>query len=79
MGELNFFLGLQIKQTKEGIFIHQEKYIRQMLKKCGYDNSKGVLAPISDFVSLDLYSFGKKVNEKLCRSLADFLLYLTTL
>ena len=33
MGELNFFLGLQIKQLKEGTFINQAKYIRDLLKK----------------------------------------------
>ena len=33
MGELNFFLGLQIKQLKEGIFIHQSKYTKELLKK----------------------------------------------
>ena len=33
MGELNFFLGLQIKQLKEGTFINQTKYIRDLLKK----------------------------------------------
>ena len=29
MGEVNFFLGLQIKQTADGIFIHQQKYIKE--------------------------------------------------
>jgi hypothetical protein len=33
MGELNFFVGLQIKQTKNGIFINQSKYIKVLLKK----------------------------------------------
>ena len=33
MGDLNFFLGLQIKQNKEGIFINQAKYVKEMLKK----------------------------------------------
>ena len=32
MGELNFFLGLQIKQTANGIFIHQQKYIKNFLR-----------------------------------------------
>ena len=40
MGELNFFLGLQIKQRKDGIFINQAKYTRDMLKKFGMDSSK---------------------------------------
>ena len=33
MGKLNFFLGLQIKKTKTGIFVHQSKYCKELLKK----------------------------------------------
>jgi hypothetical protein len=33
MGELQFFLGLQIKQVKEGTFMHQAKYTKDILKK----------------------------------------------
>nr|GEZ23444.1 copia protein [Tanacetum cinerariifolium] len=40
MGELNFFLGLQIKQIEDGIFINQSKYIKEMLKKFGLEDSK---------------------------------------
>ena len=36
MGELNFFLGLQIKQSKEGTVIHQQKYLRELVKKVWY-------------------------------------------
>ena len=32
LGEMNFFLGLQIVHYKKGIFIHQSKYIKDMLK-----------------------------------------------
>ncbi|GJX41846.1 retrovirus-related pol polyprotein from transposon TNT 1-94 [Tanacetum coccineum] len=40
MGELNFFLGLQIKQMEDGIFFNQSKYIKEMLKKFGLEYSK---------------------------------------
>ncbi|GKA54046.1 retrovirus-related pol polyprotein from transposon TNT 1-94 [Tanacetum coccineum] len=40
MGELNFFLGLQIKQMEDGIFFNQYKYIKEMLKKFGLEDSK---------------------------------------
>ncbi|GJU23171.1 retrovirus-related pol polyprotein from transposon TNT 1-94 [Tanacetum coccineum] len=40
MGELNFFLGLQIKQMEDGIFFNQSKYIKEMLKKFGLEDSK---------------------------------------
>ena len=38
IGELNFFLGFQIKQFKEGTFIHQEKYTKDILKKFKMDD-----------------------------------------
>lgn len=37
MGELTYFLGLQVNQTKEGIFVHQSKYLKEMLKKFGME------------------------------------------
>ncbi|GKF80415.1 putative ribonuclease H-like domain-containing protein, partial [Tanacetum coccineum] len=36
MGELTFFLGLQVKQKKDGIFISQDKYVTEILKKFGF-------------------------------------------
>ena len=39
MGELTYFLGLQIKQTNEGIFINQTKYTKELLKKFGMDTA----------------------------------------
>ncbi|GJW73655.1 retrovirus-related pol polyprotein from transposon TNT 1-94 [Tanacetum coccineum] len=47
MGELNFFLGLQIKQMKYGIFFNQSKYIKEMLKKFGLEDSKPMKTPMS--------------------------------
>ncbi|GKA86659.1 retrovirus-related pol polyprotein from transposon TNT 1-94 [Tanacetum coccineum] len=47
MGELNFFLGLQIKQLDDGIFFNQSKYIKEMLKKFGLEDSKPIKTPIS--------------------------------
>ncbi|GJU86303.1 retrovirus-related pol polyprotein from transposon TNT 1-94 [Tanacetum coccineum] len=45
MGELNFFLGLQIKQMEDGIFFNQSKYIKEMLKKFGLEDSKPTKTP----------------------------------
>ena len=47
MGELNFFLGLQIKQLEDGIFFNQYKYIKDMLKKFGLEDSKPIKTPMS--------------------------------
>jgi hypothetical protein len=40
MGELPFFLGLQINQVKEGAFVHQAKYTKDILKKFNMDDLK---------------------------------------
>ena len=47
MGELNFFLGLQIKQTDDGIFINQSKYIKNLLKRFGLKQAKCFATPMS--------------------------------
>ncbi|GJX79550.1 copia protein [Tanacetum coccineum] len=47
MGELNFFLGLQIKQLEDGIFFNQSKYIKEMLKKFRLEDSKPMKTPMS--------------------------------
>ncbi|GJZ14021.1 retrovirus-related pol polyprotein from transposon TNT 1-94, partial [Tanacetum coccineum] len=52
MGELNFFLGLQIKQMKDGIFFNQSKYIKEMLKKFGLEDSKPTKTPMSTKIKL---------------------------
>ncbi|GJW28693.1 retrovirus-related pol polyprotein from transposon TNT 1-94 [Tanacetum coccineum] len=52
MGELNFFLGLQIKQMEDGIFFNQSKYIKEMLKKFGLEDSKPSKMPMSTEIKL---------------------------
>ena len=46
IGELSFFLGLQITQRSEGMFISQEKYLREMLKRFQMKDSKPVGTPM---------------------------------
>nr|GEV34263.1 phenylalanine--tRNA ligase beta subunit, cytoplasmic-like [Tanacetum cinerariifolium] len=52
MGELNFFLGLQFKQMEDGIFLNQSKYIKEMLKKFGLEDSKPIKTPMSSDTKL---------------------------
>ncbi|GJS49751.1 retrovirus-related pol polyprotein from transposon TNT 1-94 [Tanacetum coccineum] len=52
MGELNFFLGLQIKQIEDGIFFNQSKYIKEMLKKFRLEDSKPTKTPMSKEIKL---------------------------
>nr|GEU80133.1 copia protein [Tanacetum cinerariifolium] len=52
MGELNFFIGQQIKQMKDGIFFNQSKYIKEILKKFGLEESKPMKTPMSSDTKL---------------------------
>jgi hypothetical protein len=47
MGELNYFLGFQVKQLKEGTFISQTKYAQDLLKRFGMKDVKPAKTPIS--------------------------------
>ena len=48
MGELTFFLGLQVQQRKDGIFISQDQYVGDVLKKFGFENVKTSITPIEN-------------------------------
>ncbi|WVZ80644.1 hypothetical protein U9M48_028103 [Paspalum notatum var. saurae] len=79
MGELKFFLGLQIKQLKEGTFLCQTKYTQDMLKKFGMEKAKPINTPIASKGHHDLYDESKKgkdVDQKLYSSMIGSLLYL---
>ncbi|KAE8665793.1 C-terminal binding protein AN [Hibiscus syriacus] len=67
MGELSFFLGLQIKQRKDDIFINQAKYFKDMLKKFGLENGKPHATPMSSSTKLDKDEGGKCVDDKFYR------------
>ena len=67
MGELKFFLGLHIKQAKDGIFINQGKYARELVKKFKMKNSKEMSTLMSISTKLDKNANGKSVDEKLYR------------
>ena len=78
VGELTFFLGLQVKQRKEGIFISQEKYARNIVKKFGLYSKKHASTPMSSSTKLNVDSSGVEVSPTLYRSIIGSLLYLTT-
>jgi hypothetical protein len=79
IGELSFFLRLQIKQIKEGTFISQTKYIKDMLKKFGMEDAKGITTPMSTSGSLDNDKSSNMIDQKLYRSMIYSLLYVTAL
>ena len=77
MGELTFFLRLQIKQKKDGIFISQTKYVKELLKKFGMYQANGVDIPVSSTTLLDVDVKGADFNITRYRGMIGSLLYLT--
>nr|GEU86848.1 uncharacterized mitochondrial protein AtMg00810-like [Tanacetum cinerariifolium] len=78
MGEFTFFLGLQVKQKKEGIFISQDKYVAEILKKFGFSNVKKASTPMGSLKPLLIDEDGKKVDVHMYRSMIGSLMYLTS-
>ena len=76
MGELNFFLGLQMKQLKEGTFINQAKYIRDLLKRSNMEEAKTMETPMSSSIKLDKDEKGKSIDSTMYRGIIGSLLYL---
>jgi len=77
MGELTLFLGLQIKQTHQGTFVHQGKYMKDILKKFNMGEAKPLSTPISTTTALDADEEGEAMDQKEYRSMIGSLLYLT--
>jgi hypothetical protein len=61
--ELSYFLGLQIKQIKNGAFVSQGKYIKDMLKKFGMNESKAIRTPMGTNSNLDNDVSGNMVDK----------------
>ncbi|GKE22619.1 putative ribonuclease H-like domain-containing protein [Tanacetum coccineum] len=78
MGELTFFLGLQVKQKEDGIFISQDKYVTEILKKFGFTDVKTASTPMETHKPLLKDADGEDVDEHLYRSMIRSLMYLTS-
>ncbi|XP_065623620.1 uncharacterized mitochondrial protein AtMg00810-like [Quercus suber] len=78
VGELNYFLGLQVKQRRDGIFIFQEKYAKNLVKRFGLDSNKHTSTPMSSSAELSIDTADVDVDPTLYRSMIGSLLYLTT-
>jgi hypothetical protein len=76
MGQLAYFLGFQVKQLKEGMFISQTKYTQDLLKKFEMKDAKPAKTPMGTDGHLDLDKGGKSVDQKAYRSTIGSLLYL---
>jgi hypothetical protein len=77
IGELTFFLGTQVKQMRQGTFVHQAKYTKDLMKKFNMADLKPVSTPMSSTALLGLDEDGEAVNQREYRSMIGSLLYLT--
>jgi hypothetical protein len=75
--ELNYFLGIQVKQTSKGIFISQSKYAKYLVKRFGLDGKSHARTPMSTSIKISTDLTGKSVDPTLYISMIGSLLYLT--
>ncbi|GJU77508.1 uncharacterized mitochondrial protein-like protein [Tanacetum coccineum] len=78
MGELTFFLGLQVTQNDDGIFISQDKYVDEILKKFGFLTVKPASTPMETLKPLLMDAKAEDVDVHLYRSMIGSLMYLTS-
>jgi hypothetical protein len=77
MGELIFFFGIEVKQTKQGTFVHQAKYTKDLMKKFNMAELKPVSTPMSTATSLGPDEDGEAVDQREYMSMIGSLQYLT--
>ena len=77
IGELSYFLGLQITQCSEGLFISQKKYLKEMLKKFQTEDSSPISTPMNVGCKLRKYDISRDVDQRTYRSKIGSLLYIT--
>ncbi|KAJ9552015.1 hypothetical protein OSB04_016060 [Centaurea solstitialis] len=77
MGELTFFLGLQVKQKEDGILINQSKYVKDMLTKFGFMDAKSASTPMETHKQLTVDVEGEEVDVHQYRYMIGSLMYLT--
>ena len=76
MGELKYFIGLQIRQKNEWIYISQQKYIKDLLKKFSIQDCKPIATPMASSSNLDKDELGQMIDNKLYKGMIGSLLYL---
>ncbi|KAK8571246.1 hypothetical protein V6N13_103375 [Hibiscus sabdariffa] len=77
IGEMSYFLGVEVKQTEEGIFLSQKKYAKQILNKFRMKDCKPVATPAETGMKLSVDSTREPMNPTLFKSIVGSLRYLT--
>jgi hypothetical protein len=78
LGELSFFLGLQIRQSNQGIYISQTKYIREIIKRFRMEDCKLVITPMQTSCKLSKDDDSKSTDQRQCHLMIGILLYVKT-
>jgi hypothetical protein len=78
MGELQFFLGVQIKQSKKGTFVHQSKYTKDIVRKFKMEDSKAMATLMSTTTTLDADEENEHVDQKEYQSMIGSLYLMAT-
>nr|GEU85406.1 retrotransposon protein, putative, unclassified [Tanacetum cinerariifolium] len=78
MGELTFFLGLKVKQKQDGIFISQDKYVAEIIKKYSFSKVENASTPMETQNPLLKDEDGEEVDVHMYRSMISSLMYLTS-
>ncbi|GJR00186.1 retrovirus-related pol polyprotein from transposon TNT 1-94 [Tanacetum coccineum] len=76
--EITFFLGLQVKQKEDGIFISQDKYVGEILKKFDFSSTRTCSTPIETNKALTKDEDGEHIDVYLYRSMIGSLMYHTS-
>lgn len=77
IGLMSYYLGIEVKQTKDGVFICQERYTKDILKRFGMENCKPIGTPIQCGTKHSRHDGGEAVDPTLFKSLVGSLRYLT--
>jgi Reverse transcriptase (RNA-dependent DNA polymerase) len=77
LGLMKFFLGLEVRQVETGIFVSQETYAKEILKKYKMTNCNPVSTPMEPGAKISKFDGGERVDASRCRSLVGSLRYLT--
>ncbi|KAK6156644.1 hypothetical protein DH2020_010892 [Rehmannia glutinosa] len=77
IGLMAYYLGVEVKQQEYGIFISQEGYAKEILKRFKMDNCKPINTPVECGIKLSKYDGEEKVDPTLYKSLVGSLRYLT--
>ena len=75
--QLGYFLGIEVIPTSAGLFLSQQKYVRDLLKKTNMLDAKGVFTALSSSETLTLYDDSRSIDAILYRQLIDSLQYLS--